>query len=231
MLNEHPSRVKYDNEKMYRWKSWDGNTSFAPSWDISFYLDQLGDDITNDLRELISAQDICRDPDRLKWMKYNIFSWDANIIGVLSDRIYQVYSDYVNELDQDPLPKNKIWIRGWGVTLDKEQSLKHHSHSFHENTFLSGNISLSDLQTTTDYYFPYLSWYFGYFKILNTPGAITVFPSWLEHKVAPNKTGQLRYTVGFDMFTEHTINYISENRNESSELQNIILLSKRMDMI
>ena len=151
MLNEHPSRVKYDNEKMYRWKSWDGNTSFAPSWDISFYLDQLGDDITNDLRELISAQDICRDPDRLKWMKYNIFSWDANIIGVLSDRIYQLYSEYVNELDQTPLSKDKIWIRGWGLVLEEGHYLKHHSHAFHENTFLSGNISLSDLPTTTDY--------------------------------------------------------------------------------
>ena len=231
MLNEHPSRVKYDNEKMYRWKSWDGNTSFAPSWDISFYLDQLGDDITNDLRELISAQDVCRDPDRLKWMKYNIFSWDANIIGVLSDRIYQLYSEYVNELDQTPLSKDKIWIRGWGLVLEEGHYLKHHSHAFHENTFLSGNISLSDLPTTTDYYFPYISWYFGYYKILNTPGSTTIFPSWLEHKVDVNTTGQLRYTVGFDMFTEHSINYISENRNESSELQNTILLSKRMDTI
>ena len=231
MLNEHPSRVKYDNEKMYRWKSWDGNTPFAPSWDISFYLDQLGDDITNDLRELISAQDICSDPGRLKWMTYNIFSWDANIIGVLSDRVYQLYSEYVNELDLTPLSKDKIWIRGWGLVLPEGHYLKHHSHAFHENTFLSGNISLSDLPTTTDYYFPYLSWYFGYYKILNTPGSTTIFPSWLEHKVDVNTTGQLRYTVGFDMFTEHSINYISENRNESSELQNTILLSKRMDMI
>ena len=89
----------------------------------------------------------------------------------------------------------------------------------------------SDIGTTTDYYFPYLGWYFGYWKLLNVPGTLTLFPSWLEHKVDPNTTGKLRYSVAFDMFTEHTMNYISENRNESSELQNIILLSKRMDMI
>ena len=231
MLSNHPSRVHYDNQKMYRWKSWKGNTPFAPSWDISLYLDELGNDITNDLNELISAQDICIDPYRDEWMKYNIFSWDANIIGVLSDRIYQIYSEYISELGYELLPKNKIWIRGWGVALDDGEFLVHHSHSFHENTYLSGNIALSDLQTTTDYYFPYIGWHFKYFKVPNTPGSITIFPSWLEHRVDRNTTGQLRYSVGFDMFTEHTMDYILENRNESSELQKTILLSKRMDII
>ena len=153
------------------------------------------------------------------------------VIGLLSDRIYQVYTDYMVELEEEPLPRDKLWIRGWGVTLNDDEGISHHSHAFHENTYLSGNISLSDLDTSTDYYFPYLGWYFDYWKVNNKSGNITLFPSWLEHKVDPNTTGQVRFSLAFDMFTEHTMNYISNNRNNSSVLQNIIRLAKRMDHV
>ena len=60
---------------------------------------------------------------------------------------------------------------------------------------------------------------------------MVLFPSWLEHKVDPNTTGQERFSLGFDIFIEHTMNYISNNRNNSSVLQNIISLSERMDRV
>ena len=234
MIENHPSRVSYDDPRIYRWKSWDGNTPFAPSWDIPVFIDQCGDTITEDLLEIFSrdtARDIFKDPGRRTWVSYNMFSWDDFILGILCDRIYQVYQDYINLLEFPCLSKDKLWIRGWGVILDKNESVRHHSHAFHENTYLSGNISLSDLDTTTDYFFPYLAWYFGYWKVKNNPGSITLFPSWLEHKVDPNTTGQVRFSLGFDMFTEQAMDYISNNRNESSEDQKIILLSKRMDRV
>ena len=62
----------------------------------------------------------------------------------------------------------------------------------------------------------------------NKLGNITLFPSWLEHKVDLNTTGQVRFSLAFDMFTAHTMNYIRDNRNNSSVLQNIIRLAKRM---
>ena len=153
------------------------------------------------------------------------------VIGLLSDRIYQVYTDYMTELKEKPLPKNKLWIRGWGVRLNADEGIDHHSHAFHENAYLSGNISLSDLDTTTDYHFPYIGWYFDYWELENKFGKMVLFPSWLEHKVLPNITGEVRFSLGFDMFTEHTMNYISNNRNNSSVLQNIIMLSERMDRV
>ena len=60
---------------------------------------------------------------------------------------------------------------------------------------------------------------------------MTLFPSWLEHKVDKNTTGQVRFSLGFDMFTEHTLNYIRENRNDDSVLQKTLRLSKRMDHV
>ena len=162
---------------------------------------------------------------------YNIFDWDEDIIRSLADKIYWSYTEYINQLCYNVIPKDKLWIRGWGVRLELDQHLNHHAHSFHENTYLSGNLSLSDLDTTTDYLFPYLGWYFGYRKVKNVPGTMTLFPSWLEHKVDKNTTGQVRFSLGFDMFTEQSISYIRENRNENSETQNILLLSKQFSAI
>ena len=227
-MENHPTRVRYDNPKMYRWTSWDANTPFAPVYDVPVYIDDCGDKISEDLVELLVTNNI---GSRETWTKYNIFSRKEFVIGLLSDRIYQVYTDYMVELKEEPLPKDKLWIRGWGVTLNDDEGISHHSHAFHENTYLSGNISLSDLDTSTDYYFPYLGWYFDYWKVNNKSGNITLFPSWLEHKVDPNTTGQVRFSLAFDMFTEHTMNYIRDNRNNSSVLQNIIRLAKRMDHV
>ena len=226
-MENHPTRVRYDNPKMYRWTSWDANTPFAPSFDVPVYIDECGNSITKDLIKLCEQYNFSRD----NWIEYNIFSMTDFVIGLLSDRIYQVYTDYMVELEEEPLPKDKLWIRGWGVTLNADEGIDHHSHAFHENTYLSGNISLSDLDTTTDYYFPYIGWYFDYWELENKFGKMVLFPSWLEHKVQPNITGKVRFSLGFDMFTEHTMNYVSDNRNFSSVLQNIIALSERMDHV
>ena len=227
-IENHPTRVRYDNPKMYRWTSWDANTPFAPSFDVPVYIDDCGDKISKDLVELFVTNNI---GSRETWTSYNIFSRKEFVIGLLLDRIYQVYTDYMTELKEKPLPKNKLWIRGWGVRLNADEGIDHHSHAFHENTYLSGNISLSDLDTTTDYYFPYIGWYFDYWELENKFGKMVLFPSWLEHKVQPNITGKVRFSLGFDMFTEHTMNYVSDNRNFSSVLQNIIALSERMDHV
>ena len=226
-MENHPTRVRYENPKMYRWTSWDANTPFAPSFDVPVYIDDCGNSITKDLIKLCEQYKFSRD----NWIEYNIFSMTDFVIGLLSDRIYQVYTDYMVELEEEPLQRDKLWIRGWGVTLNADEGIDHHSHAFHENTYLSGNISLSDLNTTTDYYFPYIGWYFDYWELENKFGKMVLFPSWLEHKVQPNITGEVRFSLGFDMFTEHTMNYVSDNRNSSSVLQNIIMLSERMDHV
>ena len=221
-MENHPTRVHYDNPKMYRWKSWDQQTPFAPSFDVPVYIDSI---------DVEGLEDLLASKLPIEWTTYNIFDWDEDIIKSLADKIYWSYTEYINQLCYKIIPKDKLWIRGWGVRIEPGDYLNHHAHSFHENTYLSGNLSISNLDTTTDYFFPYLGWYFGYWKVKNVPGKMTLFPSWLEHKVDKNTTGQVRFSLGFDMFTEHTMNYVSDNRNSSSVLQNIIMLSERMDHV
>ena len=221
-MENHPTRVHYDNPKMYRWKSWESQTPFAPSFDVPVYVDSI---------DVEGLEDLLASKLPIEWTTYNIFDWDEDIIKNLADKIYWSYNEYINQLCYNVIPKDKLWIRGWGVRIDPNDYLNHHAHSFHENTYLSGNLSISNLDTTTDYFFPYLGWYFGYWKVKNVPGTMTLFPSWLEHKVDKNITGQVRFSLGFDMFTEQSISYIRENRNENSETQNILLLSKQFSVI
>lgn len=230
-IEEHPTRVPCKNSKMYRWRSWKPQTQFAPSFDVSVWVDSFGKKAADYLERLLIRNietDIIKNH---RWTDYNIFDWDDGVVNSLVERIYQSYVEYSTELCYDIVPKNKIWIRGWGVLIKPGEFLKHHSHSFHENTFLSGNISLTDIPTTTDYFFPYMGWYFGYWKCKNVPGNMVLFPSWLEHRVDRNETNVNRFSIAFDLFTEPSMEYVSNNRNESSELQTILLLSKRMDMI
>ena len=221
-MENHPTRVYYDNPKMYRWKSWEAQTPFAPSFDVPVYIDSI---------DIEGLEDLLASKLAIEWTTYNIFDWDEDIIKNLADKIYCSYNEYINELCYEVIPKNKLWIRGWGVRIDPDNYLNHHAHSFHENTYLSGNLSISNLETTTDYLFPYLGWYFGYWKVKNVPGKMTLFPSWLEHKVDKNTTGQIRFSLGFDMFTEQSISYVRNNRNNNSETQKILMLSKRMDHV
>ena len=221
-MENHPTRVYYDNPKMYRWKSWEAQTPFAPSFDVPVYIDSI---------DVEGLEDLLASKLPMEWTTYNIFDWDEDIIKNLVDKIYLSYTEYINELSYEVIPKDKLWIRGWGVRIDPDNYLNHHAHSFHENTYLSGNLSISNLETTTDYFFPYLGWYFGYWKVKNVPGKMTLFPSWLEHKVDKNTTGHMRFSLGFDMFTEHSISYIRNNRNDNSETQKILMLSKRMDHV
>ena len=221
-MENHPTRVHYDNPKMYRWKSWEAQTPFAPSFDVPVYVDSI---------DVEGLEDLLASKLPIEWTTYNIFDWDEDIIKNLADKIYWSYTEYINQLCYNIIPKDKLWIRGWGVRIDPNDYLNHHAHAFHENTYLSGNLSISNLDTTTDYFFPYLGWYFGYWKVKNVPGKMTLFPSWLEHKVDKNTTGQVRFSLGFDMFTEQSISYIRKNRNENSETQNILLLSKQFSVI
>ena len=209
---------------------------FAPNFDVSIYTDNCEKDLAKNIVDLIKENDVGMSSDvanslnttyQMQWSMYNIFSWENKEIKTLAEKIYSMYFLYMQTLNATPLEKNKLWIRGWAVVLSENESLGQHCHAFHENTYLSGNISLSDLDTTTDYWFPYLSLYFDYWRSKNTMGSMTLFPSWLEHKVDSNTTGTNRYSIGFDLFTEHSFNYIRENRNEGSEIQDVILLSKK----
>ena len=188
---------------------------FAPNFDVSIYTDNCEKDLAKNIVDLIKENDVGMSSDvanslnttyQMQWSMYNIFSWENKEIKTLAEKIYSMYFLYMQTLNATPLEKNKLWIRGWAVVLSENESLGQHCHAFHENTYLSGNISLSDLDTTTDYWFPYLSLYFDYWRSQNTMGSMTLFPSWLEHDVLPNMNPQRedRISIAFNIMVSET---------------------------
>jgi len=217
-------KVKNTHKNLHRWKSWEPNTPFAPVFDCPIWVEDLNSFFVKAL-----IQDIEKNNPgsyRDTWKTYNIFDWKTEATKSIKDFITRVYYDYTNSLGLPKERVNDVWIRGWAVVLQPGDPVPRHCHSYHENTFLSGNIMLTDNQTTTDYFIPHLSDYYGPWRCENKPARITMFPSWVNHEVAP--TEHYRVSVGFDLFSFHTLEYISKNRVKGDELQECILKSIKL---
>ena len=57
-LDTHPTKLKYSNPRMNRWKSWRGNTMFAPNFDVSIYTDNCEKDLAKNIVDLIKENDV-----------------------------------------------------------------------------------------------------------------------------------------------------------------------------
>ena len=217
-------KVKNTHKNLHRWKSWEPNTPFAPVFDCPIWVEDLNSFFVKALIRDIEKNNPGSYRDT--WKTYNIFDWKTEATKSIKDSITRVYYDYTNVLGLPKERVNDIWIRGWAVVLQPGDPVPRHCHSYHENTFLSGNIMLTDNQTTTDYFIPHLSDYYGPWRCENKPARITMFPSWVNHEVAP--TENYRVSVGFDLFSFHTLEYISNNRVKGDELQECILKSIKL---
>jgi len=228
-LDNHPAKVRSSNSNLNRWKSWDANTPFAPNFDISIYTDIYNQYLCTELAKILESRNE-RSYEKV-WETYNIFSWNFDEMKYLAKLIYQTYSSYMTAMGEEPLARDKVWIRGWAVALEAGQKIDIHCHNITENAYLSGNVSLSNLGSTTDYWFPYLSTYFGWWKSVNTVGSMNMFPAWLEHRVDTQQSNTTRYSIAFDLFTEHTLDFISKNRNFGSVPQTGLLTAKTFESI
>lgn len=223
-LDNANCKVKNTHQNLHRWKNWEPNTPFAPIFDVPIWVEDLNKIF---VRSLIKEIEI-KNPGSYKdtWRTYNIFDWDSEPVKFLKSSIIRVYSDYTDSLEFEKERIDDLWIRGWAVVLKPDEMIPMHCHSYHENTFLSGNVMLSDNETTTDYFIPHLSDYYGPWKCENKPARITMFPSWVLHRVLP--TDYYRVSIGFDLFSYHTLEYISNNRISGNEQQECILKSIKL---
>jgi hypothetical protein len=213
------------NPKLHRWKSWKANTPFAPSFDVPIWVEDLNNYFVKSLIEDIQEKNL--GSYRETWRTYNIFDWNTPSTNFVKSSIVRVYNEYLNSLDDYSKERlDDLWIRGWAVVLESGEEVPKHCHSWHENTFISGNLMLSDNKTTTDYFIPHLSDYYGAWKCENAPARITLFPSWVMHKVDPCE--HRRISIGFDIFSFHTLEYISKNRIKGDEQQECILKSIKL---
>ncbi len=228
ILDSAYCRCIYNKEEkaekhLYRWKSWEGNTPFAPVYDVPIWLDDIDSSLLDPLVQSMVENN--HGNYRENWQEYNIFKWEYPCLKKLREEVYRVYKDYMKALHLQPELPESLWIKGWAVFLEPDEEIELHCHSYHENSYLSANISFAE-GTTTDYVIPHLTTYYGSWKCSNKEGRITMFPSWVEHSVEPVK--ERRYSIGLDLFDFNTMDYISNNRDHNSHEQNTILEAIRL---
>jgi len=155
-----------------------------------------------------------QDPDYIKktWYKKNLFAEDLNFVKLLEKEIIRSYKDFVFTYQVEC--KKNIWINGWLNILTKGENLGIHCHSMSENSYISGAAILSECHenSTTNFYIPQLEHHddVGTIRIKNNVGDLMMFPQWMFHSV--NTVGSsVRISLGFDLFTEESIEYFSKN--------------------
>ena len=209
----------------YRWKNWDANTVFAPVFDIQLWLDDLDEDISKTMLDLIRDNDDGSYQNH--WLDYNIFKWEHPVFNQLKQSISKIYLKYMKSLELEPEQLENLWIRGWAVSLDNGESIPPHCHGIHENSYLSGNISLSDIGTVTNYIIPHLSHFYGPWMGKNQLGRLTLFPSHIVHFVEP--VPQKRYSIGFDIYHQTQMDYVCKNFNPNDKDQQSMICSVKLN--
>ena len=190
-----------NSPKLFRWSSWEPKTPFAPTVDCPMWSTYMPDGFADTCLKVVKEYE----PILGDWKTYNIFSWDSHITSKLRLIIESEVNEFHNELEFDW--PDRLWIRGWMSIIDVGDGLSIHAHSFHENSFLSGNILLTNSEVSTEYIIPSLSTYYGTYQPRSRKGMMTIFPSWVEHYVP--EVSKKRYAFAWDLYTEESMSYMA----------------------
>ena len=201
-------RVKYDDPRMYHFRSWEPQTPFAPRFDCPMWLDQVEPEKCKKILEQWEEE-------KRPWATYNFF--DEQIENNLLPEIHLMTGAFCDILEVE-MPE-KLWIRGWIHKLTVGQHLPTHHHSIHENTFLSGNMLLTHSKTPTEYYIPGYSLYGGNLTPAPIPGMTTIFPSWVEHRVGT--VSETRIALAWDIYTQEAMDYCKKSSPSNEMMMSI----------
>ena len=211
-IEDCEGRIRGKSEKLYWWRSWEPRTRFAPLVDAPLWVEHVGGVIVEKILSRVSEK---------KWYEQNYFAAADDEIG-LASILMSMYSQFASELDYR-LPEN-LYIRGWYNIIPPMGSLPLHHHSIHENTFLSGNMLLTDSKIPTEYHIPGYSTYGGNFKPPSRAGTITLFPSWIEHKVGTNQEDHDRIALAWDLYTWESMAYCRDKNPEDEMMLSVPFL-------
>lgn len=192
-----PGRRYGSSDKFYWWRSWEPQTRFAPFVDAPFWVDTVREQLVEKILSRL---------DRRPWTEQNYF---ANAPYGLMEILRSMLSQYASELEYT-MPDN-LYIRGWFNIIPPGADLSLHHHSIHENTFLSGNMLLTDSVVPTQYHIPGYSTYGGNFMPPTKAGTTVLFPSWVEHGVDVNIEDHDRIALAWDIYTEESMIFCREN--------------------
>ena len=193
--------------KNFKYKSLPKNNPYAPEWDLDINEFRFTDKFCNELRtELKKEIDI-----KSSWKSYNIFKIDSPIIDELKLHIKNILPHYEDT--------NNLWINGWINYQTKNESVRLHNHTIHNNSYLSGTLCLTKRKDVfTKFHIPILSNnpQYGPLSLPSLKGRMIIFPSYIPHEVTPIPYGD-RISIGFDLLPDQSISYFKENNNDPND--------------
>ena len=143
---------------------------------------------------------------------YNIFTWDQPDINILKKEIASMCNNYHERVTGKKILK--FGLAGWMNIMKKGDRIELHNHAFSNDSYLSGNFTVSSNDTKTVYNNPFSQYTKenvlvkmvedgvddpSYYSSKNIDGKLTLFPSYIPHFTTEYKSDNYRITLAFDL--------------------------------
>jgi hypothetical protein len=143
---------------------------------------------------------------------YNIFTWDQPDINILKKEIASMCNNYHIRVTGKKILK--FGLAGWMNIMKKGDRIELHNHAFSNDSYLSGNFTVSSNDTKTVYNNPFSQYTKenvlvkmvedgvddpSYYPSKNIDGKLTLFPSYIPHFTTEHKSDSNRITLAFDL--------------------------------
>jgi len=129
---------------------------------------------------------------------YNLLSWDTEETNKLKQKILENVLLYNQALD-NPIPP-ELWIQCWVNVMRFGQRIKPHLHCVEPQTYLSGHFIVQCKKSSTVYISPANQINDPYeITYENSPGSMTIFPSYIPHYTTTHYSFTPRISIAFDV--------------------------------
>jgi len=208
--------VESPYKNLLRFKSFARKNWFAPEFDVPIWESSLDKEFIKKIYKILKTDQFYQNSSRLNnfWKTYNVFSKKYSFIKDLKNKIKKEVMLYLKSLNKDCF--TPLYINGWVYPMKENTELPLHNHAFHEYSFISGQIMLSDSKLPIGFVLPHLFLEYGILYRENTQGGLRLFPSYLPHML-PRLTEKERWTIAFDIFTNDFIEMFHKEGNEMQD--------------
>lgn len=135
-----------------------------------------------------------------RYYAYNLLTWSEPAVATLLDFIKSAYLEMLGCMPL--LRREPRYIQCWANTVRRGESIHIHNHG-DRRSFFSGNlpVQVPDYQNSATHYTTQRTpeGPDQVYSIVNEPGLLTLFPSWLLHYTDPWPRDDTRITIAFDI--------------------------------
>ena len=153
---------------------------------------------------------------------YNLFDYSEEYAVLVEFKKF-VYDSYVEYCNLIGAPVETVYANCWanvirnnGRTISAHDHADAHIKAPHNYAYVSGNICINAIDTKTHYASPFTPKIS--YSIVNVPGELILFPSWVSHWVDKNLSDTPRVSIAFDIVTEHVYNLPRSVKNNFRKL-------------